>query len=58
LDGEFQVLSPGSYVRCAVTGDPIAIEELRYWSVELQEPYLNAEVSLRRYLEVRGAPRR
>jgi hypothetical protein len=52
LDGEFQVLSPGSYVRCAVTGDPIAIEDLRYWSVELQEPYANAEVSLRRFLEV------
>lgn len=57
LDGEFQVLSPGSYVRCAVTGDPIAIEDLRYWSVELQEPYLNAEVSLRRFLEVHGRPR-
>jgi hypothetical protein len=56
LDGEFQVLSPGSYVRCAVTGNPIAIEDLRYWSVELQEPYANAEVSLRRFLEVHGAP--
>ena len=55
LDGEFQVLSPGSYVRCAVTGQPIAIEDLRYWSVELQEPYANAEVSLRRYLDVTGA---
>lgn len=52
LDGEFQVLSPGSYVRCAVTGEPIAIEDLRYWSVEFQEPYANAEVSLRRYLDV------
>ncbi len=58
LDGEFQVLSPGSYVRCAVTGELIAIEDLRYWSVELQEPYANAEVSLRRYLEVNGAPAR
>ena len=57
LDGEFQVLSPGSYVRCAVTGDPIAIEDLRYWSVELQEPYANAEVSLRRFLEVNALRR-
>jgi hypothetical protein len=57
LDGEFQVLSPGSYVRCAVTGDPIAIEDLRYWSVELQEPYANAEVSLRRFLEVKALRR-
>jgi hypothetical protein len=56
LDGEFQVLSPGGYVCCAVTGQPIAIEDLRYWSVELQEPYANAEISLRRFLETR--PRR
>lgn len=55
LDGEFQVLSPGGYVRCAVTGQPIAIEDLRYWSVALQEPYANAEVSLRRFLEKRAA---
>ena len=51
LDGELQVLSPGNFVRCAVTGQPIPLEELRYWSVELQEPYTNAEVSLQRYLE-------
>ena len=53
LDGEFQVLSPGEFVRCAVTGEAIALTELRYWSVELQEAYASAEVSLRRYLEVR-----
>jgi hypothetical protein len=57
LDGEFQVLSPGSFVRCAVTGEPIAIEDLRYWSVELQEPYANADISLNRFLEVQGIRR-
>ena len=36
LDGEFQVLKNGAYVRCAVTGEPIRIEELRYWSVPYQ----------------------
>lgn len=51
LDGELQVLSPGNFVRCAVTGQSIPLEELRYWSVELQEPYASAEVSLQRYLE-------
>jgi len=51
LDGEFQVIKNGSYVRCAVTGEPIRIEELRYWSVAHQEPYANAQVSLRRHLE-------
>jgi hypothetical protein len=54
LDNELQVLSPGSFVRCAVTGRPIPLEELRYWSVELQEPYANAEISLKRYLEMKG----
>lgn len=55
LDGEFQVLSPGDHVLCAVTGEKIPLEALRYWSVELQEPYLNADVSLRRYNELRQA---
>ena len=50
MDGEFQVLRNGTFVRCAVTGEPIRLEDLRYWSVAHQEPYLNAEVSLKRYL--------
>jgi hypothetical protein len=49
LDGEFQVLTPGDFVRCAVTGEPIALPDLRYWSVELQEAYASAEVSFERY---------
>ena len=55
LDGEFQVLKNGSFVRCAVTGEPIRIEELRYWSVAYQEPYINAAASLKRHLERTGA---
>lgn len=54
LDGEFQVLTPGNFVRCAVTGQPIAIEHLRYWSVELQEPYIDAQASLQRFLDIHG----
>ncbi|UOM36368.1 DUF2093 domain-containing protein [Acuticoccus sp. I52.16.1] len=42
LDGDFQVLSPGAFVRCAVTGRPIPLAELRYWSVDDQEPYADA----------------
>jgi hypothetical protein len=44
----FRVIRPGHYVRCAVTGEPIALEELRYWSVERQEPYASAEIATRR----------
>jgi len=54
LDGEFQVLSAGEFVRCAVTGQPIPLADLRYWSVDLQEAYASAEISFRRYLETRA----
>jgi hypothetical protein len=47
LAGTFRVLSPGDHVICAVTGQKILIEELRYWSVARQEPYATAEASMR-----------
>jgi hypothetical protein len=37
LDGDFRVISPGTYVRCAVTDARIPLDELKYWSVDLQE---------------------
>ena len=40
-------------MRCAVTGEVIALQNLRYWSVELQEAYATPEASLRRHLERR-----
>ena len=46
LDGTFRMLSPGDHVVCAVTGVPIPLEELRYWSVARQEAYVNAEASV------------
>ncbi len=48
LDGDFRVVRPGAFVRCAVTGVPIPLEELRYWSVDLQEPYATPEAVLQR----------
>jgi hypothetical protein len=58
MDGEFQVLSPGDFVRCAVTGEPIALPDLRYWSVELQEAYASAEISFQRQQATRGGKRK
>lgn len=46
----FRVIKPGRFVTCSVTGQPIALEELRYWSVDRQEPYATAEISTRRLL--------
>ena len=51
LDGEVQVLTPGDFVRCAVTGRHIPLDDLRYWSVELQEAYVDAASSLKRHRE-------
>ena len=51
LDGDFQILAPGAFVRCAVTGESIPLDELKYWSVARQEPYANAAISLERELE-------
>ncbi len=47
-DGEFAVMKPGQYVRCAVTGQRIPLEELRYWSVDLNEAYASPEAVLER----------
>lgn len=47
----FQVIVPGDHVVCAVSGERIALDQLRYWSAELQEPYASAELSARRYDE-------
>jgi hypothetical protein len=51
LDGDFQVTSPGAFVRCAVTGESIPLDELKYWSVARQEPYATAAASLQREIE-------
>lgn len=48
LDGDFRVIRPGAFVRCAVTGVPIPLEELKYWSVDLQEPYAGPDAVLQR----------
>ncbi|HET9628059.1 MAG TPA: DUF2093 domain-containing protein [Novosphingobium sp.] len=46
----FRVLRPGTFVLCAVTGQKIALEELRYWNAERQEAYASCEVATRRLL--------
>jgi len=39
----FRVLAPGDHVVCAVSGERIPLDTLRYWSVARQEPYAAAE---------------
>jgi len=47
LANGFRVLTPGGHVTCAVSGEAIRLEELRYWSVAAQEPYASAEIALK-----------
>lgn len=49
----YRVVVPGAYVECAITGERIALEALRYWSVARQEPYASAEVATRHLAPIR-----
>ncbi len=57
LSGSFQVVTPGDYVLCAVTGKRLPVSGLRYWSADLQEAYADATVAVARYNEMRAAGR-
>jgi hypothetical protein len=46
LDGDYVIVRPGSFVRCAVTGRPIPVDELMYWNVDRQEAYADAAAAL------------
>ena len=57
LDGEYEVLVPGGYVVCAVTGTHVPLDALRYWSVDLQEAYANPEAATKRAQEKGAVPK-
>jgi hypothetical protein len=46
----FRVMRPGRFVICAVSGEEISLEALRYWSVERQEAYASPDLATRRLL--------
>jgi len=48
-DGEFRVVKPGRYVRCAVTGVRIPLDALRYWNPQAQEAYAGPKEALARW---------
>ncbi|MFM9976558.1 MAG: DUF2093 domain-containing protein [Sphingomonadaceae bacterium] len=41
----YKVLASGDHVLCAITGERISVEDLRYWSVTRQEAYVSAQVA-------------
>jgi hypothetical protein len=48
-DYAYDVVRPGQFVRCAVTGEKIPVEDLRYWNAELQEAYRGPAEALQRW---------
>lgn len=52
-DADYLILEQGDYVVCAVTGEHIALAELKYWSADLQEPYRDAQASLERWTSIK-----
>lgn len=54
---ELKVVREGRYVRCAVTEAIIPLEELRYWSVPLQEAYASPEIALQRWRALQAGAR-
>lgn len=47
----FRILRAGTFVVCAVSGQPVPLEELRYWCVERQEAYASPDLATRRLLD-------
>ncbi|MET0182044.1 MAG: DUF2093 domain-containing protein [Caulobacterales bacterium] len=51
-DNEVTILRQGLFVKCAVTGARIPLDELRYWSVDLQEAYSGPGEATARWKEI------
>jgi hypothetical protein len=43
----FRILVHGDHVLCAETGNPIALDVLRYWCVARQEAYSTPDIATR-----------
>ncbi len=52
--GQFKVVAQGSFVMCAVTGQRIALEHLKYWSVDQQEAYVSLDAVHQRREQLAG----
>lgn len=47
----FDMVKPGHFVLCAVSGEHIPLEQLTYWSAEFQEAYRGAEEATAAFLK-------
>ena len=42
------------YVYCSITNEAISVADLRYWSVDRNEIYRDAEIALKRHEELKS----
>lgn len=56
-DNEITIMRQGLFVRCAVTGEKIPLDELRYWNVDLQEAYRGPEEATQRWKQLAEKPK-
>ncbi|MCL4715957.1 MAG: DUF2093 domain-containing protein [Hyphomonadaceae bacterium] len=57
-DNEITILKQGTHVRCAVTGERIPLDELKYWSVDLQEAYRGPAEATQRWKQIEAEKRK
>ncbi|MFY9351815.1 DUF2093 domain-containing protein [Sphingobium sp.] len=50
----YDVVRPGHFVLCAVSGERIALDDLTYWSAEFQEAYRGPHEAIRALARHRG----
>tara|TARA_B100000900_G_scaffold370744_1_gene349481 strand:- start:107 stop:304 length:198 start_codon:yes stop_codon:yes gene_type:complete len=53
LPNNFQIIESGDYVICAVSGKQIALNDLNYWNVDLQEPYYSYREAFKKREELK-----
>ena len=51
---DFDIVRPGQFVLCAVSGARIDLEDLKYWSAEAQQAYRGPQESMRAWQERNG----
>ncbi|MEJ7927236.1 DUF2093 domain-containing protein [Sphingobium sp. AN641] len=50
----FEVVRPGQFVLCAISGERIDLNDLKYWSGEFQEAYRGAAEATEAFIRHRG----
>ncbi len=49
LDADIAIKTPGTFVTCAITKKQIPIIDLKYWNVDRQEAYADADAAMQAF---------